>query len=68
MLTLPAVRLKHNVGLATFSAPVQPRTFGTARLPSGAPAVHLEEVAFNVFYPCDASAPQTTSSVPWLSR
>lgn len=37
MFGLPAVRLKYNVGLATFSAPVQPQTFATARLPSGDP-------------------------------
>lgn len=68
MPMLPAVRLKHEVGLTTFSAPVQPQTFGTAKLPGGEPAVHLEEVLFNVFYPCDEVAPDKTSFVPWLTR
>jgi len=68
MPKLPTIRVKYDVGLTTFSARVRPQTFGTARLPSGEPAVHLEEVSFNVFYPCDATAPQKASFVPWLSR
>ena len=68
MPTLPAVRLKYDVGLTTFSAPVQPQTFGTAKLPGGGPAVHLEEVSFNVFYPCDESASRKTTFVHWLTR
>jgi len=70
MPLLPSVRIKYDVGLATFSVPVQARIFGTAKHQDGTPALHLDQVTWNVFYPCDltGATKHEYDPVPWLTR
>ncbi len=69
MLLLPSVRVKYDVGLTTFSVPVQARTFGTAKHQDGTPALHLDQVTWNVFYPCDltGATKDEYGPEPWLT-
>ena len=53
MPLLLSVRVKYDVGLTTFSLPVQARTFRAANHQDGTPALHLYQVTWNVFYPCN---------------
>lgn len=66
MPTLPAYRGRYKVGISSFAAAVPRTVFGGAHLPNGGgPALILEEVAFNVYYPADVSK-ETPPGVPWL--
>jgi len=68
MPLLPSVRVKRGVGLTTFSVPAQPRSFRTAKHQDGSPALHLDYITWNVFYPCDltGATKHEYGPVPWL--
>jgi hypothetical protein len=58
------------VGMTTFSHSVPRQIFGSSKLPNGEPALVMEEVLYNVYYPADTSTEGTSAyaKVPWLIR
>lgn len=58
------------VGATTFSHPVQREVFSESKLSNGEHSLVMEEVLYNVYYPCEISRKDASAyaSVPWLLR
>ncbi|KAF8341522.1 uncharacterized protein EI90DRAFT_1747288 [Cantharellus anzutake] len=57
------------VGVTTFSQVAKtPRKWLAPMLPNGDPALQLEEICYNVFYPCREPQPTSQRRLPWLVR
>lgn len=69
-MRLPKPSGPHPIGYAAFAFPVTPRVFGKSRCPdTNEPAVKMEEVAFNLFYPALIDVkPRPSFGVPWVPR
>lgn len=69
-MRLPTPAGPYTVGVTTLSHPVQREIFSDAELPNGEPALVMEEVLYNVYYPADVSSkgPAAYSGIHWLLR
>ncbi|KAG8998878.1 hypothetical protein FRB93_013445 [Tulasnella sp. JGI-2019a] len=70
-MRLPKPTGPHPIGQAAFAFRVSPKVFGKSRCPddSDEPAVKMEEVAFNLFYPAIVDVkPKPSFGVPWVPR
>ncbi|KAF9520716.1 hypothetical protein BS47DRAFT_1374626 [Hydnum rufescens UP504] len=56
------------VGLSTFSHAVPSKTYGRSKVQSGEHALVMEEILYNVHYPCRMEPGRSTGFVPWLVR
>ena len=56
------------VGVSTFSHVVPFRTYGKSKLPNGEHALVMEEILYNVYYPCRVPSRASPGIVPWLVR
>ncbi|KAK0191153.1 platelet-activating factor acetylhydrolase, isoform II-domain-containing protein [Armillaria mellea] len=68
---LPDCHDLYSVGATTFVTPLKPsRTYGSARLPNGQPALVLDEVAFTAYYPANIADKSWKSKrgINWLNR
>ncbi|SJL01785.1 uncharacterized protein ARMOST_05108 [Armillaria ostoyae] len=68
---LPDCHDLYSVGATTFVTPVRPsRTYGSARLSNGQPALVLDEVAFTAYYPANRAdkAWKSKRGINWLNR
>lgn len=71
-MRLPEPRGPYPVGVTTFSHPVERTVFEpNAKLPNDEPALVMEEVLYNVYYPADVSdeaGGKFSMGVPWVLR
>ncbi|KAK0498588.1 platelet-activating factor acetylhydrolase, isoform II-domain-containing protein [Armillaria luteobubalina] len=68
---LPDCHDVYPVGATTFVTPARPsRTYGSAKLANGQPALVLHEVAFTAYYPADIADKSWKSKrgINWLNR
>ncbi|KAK0230986.1 platelet-activating factor acetylhydrolase, isoform II-domain-containing protein [Armillaria fumosa] len=68
---LPDCHDVYSVGATTFVTPARPsRTYGSAKLPNGQPALVLDEVAFTAYYPAHIADKSWKSKrgINWLNR
>jgi hypothetical protein len=69
-MSIPRIPGPYQVGLTYCKVPIGgKKTYGTAKFKSSAkPAFVSEEIAFQVFYPCDNSSNQVSFGPKWLDR
>ncbi|KAF9514150.1 hypothetical protein BS47DRAFT_1485260 [Hydnum rufescens UP504] len=66
-MLLPPPTGPYPVGLSTFSHVVPAKTYGKSKLPNGQHALVMEEILYNVHYPCHVSQRRPAQFVPWLA-
>jgi hypothetical protein len=68
-MSLPQFGGTYKIGASTFVSKIPKIAFGTAKTKSmNLPAFELEEVAFEVFYPCEEPLKAERSFLDWLKR
>ncbi|KIM29536.1 hypothetical protein M408DRAFT_328783 [Serendipita vermifera MAFF 305830] len=67
-MSIPRIKGPYNVGLTYCKVPIEKRRFGSAKFKqTREPAFVLEEVAFQVFYPCESSK-NSRFGTNWLDK
>lgn len=66
---LPPFKGRYRVATSSWKIPIPKRVFGTAKLKeTQQPAFQLEEVSFQIFYPCDTTLKKSKFGDSWLER
>jgi hypothetical protein len=66
---LPSIDGPHKIATSSWKASVPKKTFGVAVYKAkNQPAFQMEEIAFQIYYPCDPGTKGLTWGYNWLPR